>query len=192
MTRETIVFVLSISVLLGGRSLLLADGDTYKIAAGKGMSAKKIVVTNPIEVFRDNETVNLNWNEIEKTEPNLTKDNVAVYEFKTNRFLVTQIIEDGNKTELLFQTSLASNEKKYFRIMKQPEGLNKPVSEITTYCRFVPERKDDFAWENDKVAFRMYGPALEYETITCGIDVWVKCVSTPVAVQPAETLISTD
>jgi hypothetical protein len=180
MTKETIVFVLSVSVLFGGRSLLLAEGEAYETAAGKGMSAKKIVVTNPIEVFRDNETVSLSWNEIEKTEPNLTKDNVAVYEFKTNRFLVTQIVEDGNKTELLFQTSLAPNEKKYFRITKQPEGSNKAVSEITTYCRFVPERKDDFAWENDKVAFRMYGPALEYETITCGIDAWVKCVSTPV------------
>jgi unsaturated rhamnogalacturonyl hydrolase len=180
MTKETIVFVLSVSVLLGGRSLLLAEGETYEIAAGKGLSAKKIVVTNPIAVFRDNETVSLNWKEIEKTEPNLTKDNAAVYEFETNRFLVTQVVEDGNKTELLFQTSLAPNEKKYFRIMKQPEGLNKPVSEITTYCRFVPERKDDFAWENDKVAFRMYGPALEYETITCGIDAWVKCVPTPV------------
>jgi unsaturated rhamnogalacturonyl hydrolase len=176
MIKKTIVFVLSVSVLLGGWSLLPAEGE----AADKGMSAGKIVVTNPIEVSRDNETVSLNWEKIEKTEPNLTKDNVAVYELKTNRFLVTQIVEDGNKTELLFQTSLAPNEKKYFRIMKQPEGLNKPVSEIKTYCRFVPERNDDFAWENDKVAFRMYGPALEWETITCGIDAWAKCVPTPV------------
>ena len=180
MTRKTILFVLSVCVLLGGWSLLPAEGETGKNAAGKGMSARKIVVTNPIAVSRDNETVSLNWNEIEKTEPNLTKDNVAVCEFETNRFLVTQIVEDGNKTELLFQTSLTPNEKKYFRIMKQPEELNKPASEITTYCRFVPERSDDFAWENDKVAFRMYGPALEYETITCGIDAWVKCVPTPV------------
>ncbi len=29
-----------------------------------------------------------------------------------------------------------------------------------TFCRFVPERSDDFAWENDNVAFRVYGPAL--------------------------------
>ena len=25
---------------------------------------------------------------------------------------------------------------------------------------YVPERKDDFAWENDKIAFRAYGKAL--------------------------------
>ena len=29
-----------------------------------------------------------------------------------------------------------------------------------TYARFVPEREDDFAWENDLVAFRAYGPAM--------------------------------
>src|SRR5690606_23752079 len=28
-----------------------------------------------------------------------------------------------------------------------------------TYGRYVPERYDDFAWENDVVAFRMYGKA---------------------------------
>ncbi len=181
MPRKTIVFVLSVSVLLGGRSLQPADGDTSEIAAGKEMPVKKIVVTNPIEVSRDNETISLNWEKIEKAEPNLTKDNVAVYDFKAKRFLVTQIVEDGNKTQLLFQTSLAPSEKKDFRITKQPEESKKSASEFTTYCRFVPERDDDFAWENDKVAFRMYGPALEWETITCGIDAWVKCVPTPVA-----------
>lgn len=47
------------------------------------------------------------------------------------------------------------------------------------YARFVPERMDDFAWENDRIAFRMYGPALikGEGTVSSGIDVWVK--STP-------------
>jgi hypothetical protein len=180
MTKKTVLLVFSASVLLGGRSMLPAYGEASEIAGGKEMPGRKIVVTNPIEISRDNETVSLNWEKIENTEPNLTKDNVAVYDVKAKRFLVTQIVEDGNKTQLLFQTSLAPNENKDFRIMKQPEGFIKPASEITTYCRFVPERDDDFAWENDKVAFRMYGQALEWETITCGIDVWAKCVPTPI------------
>ena len=40
------------------------------------------------------------------------------------------------------------------------------------------ERHDDFAWENDRVAHRMYGTGLETwkkEPLTSsGIDVWVK------------------
>ncbi|WP_345952919.1 DUF4861 family protein [Mucilaginibacter sp. PAMB04168] len=47
-----------------------------------------------------------------------------------------------------------------------------------TFARFVPERYDDFAWENDRVAFRMYGPALESKKDNAfGIDVWSKRTS---------------
>ncbi|RZK78386.1 MAG: DUF4861 domain-containing protein, partial [Pedobacter sp.] len=43
------------------------------------------------------------------------------------------------------------------------------------FGRYVPERKDDFAWENDKIAFRMYGKALEGTNENAyGIDVWAK------------------
>ena len=38
-----------------------------------------------------------------------------------------------------------------------------------------PERKDDFAWENDRGAYRVYGPALERsKERSYGIDVWTK------------------
>jgi unsaturated rhamnogalacturonyl hydrolase len=43
------------------------------------------------------------------------------------------------------------------------------------FARFVPEAFDDVAWENDRIAFRAYGPALEGQQKTgSGIDVWVK------------------
>jgi hypothetical protein len=43
------------------------------------------------------------------------------------------------------------------------------------FGRAVPERKDDFAWENEVVAYRIYGPALEATgEISSGIDVWSK------------------
>lgn len=38
-----------------------------------------------------------------------------------------------------------------------------------------PERKDDFAWENDRGAYRVYGPALERTgERSFGVDVWTK------------------
>jgi hypothetical protein len=44
-----------------------------------------------------------------------------------------------------------------------------------TYGRFVVERRDDFAWENDLVAFRIYGPALiPVDGPSNGIDIWYK------------------
>jgi rhamnogalacturonyl hydrolase YesR len=48
------------------------------------------------------------------------------------------------------------------------------------YARFVPERKDDFAWENDLVAFRAYGPALRASVEDSGIDCWFKRVPYPI------------
>ncbi len=49
----------------------------------------------------------------------------------------------------------------------QPEGQR-------VFGRFVPERKDDFAWENEYAAFRMYGPALAPENPSNGVDLWLK------------------
>ena len=41
--------------------------------------------------------------------------------------------------------------------------------------RMYPERVDDIAWENDRTAYRLYGPALQRSGEKAyGIDVWVK------------------
>src|SRR5687767_4261811 len=50
----------------------------------------------------------------------------------------------------------------------------------STYCRAVPERADDFAWENDLAAFRVYGPALRSKPENSGIDCWLKRVEYPI------------
>lgn len=53
-------------------------------------------------------------------------------------------------------------------------------AESATFCRFVHERADDFAWENDLVAFRAYGPALRAGAENSGIDCWLKRVPYPI------------
>ncbi len=50
-----------------------------------------------------------------------------------------------------------------------------PPQEPLVFGREAPERKDDFAWENQVVAYRVYGPALQATgEIASGIDVWSK------------------
>ena len=44
----------------------------------------------------------------------------------------------------------------------------------TVMARFVPERADDFVFENNLVAGRIYGKALEGNPTSPGIDIWVK------------------
>jgi unsaturated rhamnogalacturonyl hydrolase len=65
-------------------------------------------------------------------------------------------------------------------LLKAAEKL--VVEDVTprAYARLVPERKDDLAWENDKVAFRIYGPALRSGPEDSGIDIWCKRVARPI------------
>ena len=53
-------------------------------------------------------------------------------------------------------------------------ACQKEVVQPKVLGRFVPERKDDFAWENEYAAFRMYGPALRPENPSNGVDLWLK------------------
>lgn len=57
---------------------------------------------------------------------------------------------------------------------------SQPEASPSTFARFVPERQDDFAWENDVVAFRSYGPAARPKPENAGIDCWLKRVTYPI------------
>lgn len=102
-------------------------------------------------------------------------------EFNTDKIVVLdtagkqvpyQILYKGSDKpqSMIFQVSLAAGKKVSFTVQ---EGVpDKYPSK--TFARFVPERKDDFTWENDKIAFRIYGPALANENPSNGVDVWYK------------------
>ncbi len=117
-------------------------------------------------------------------------DNVIVL-YKDSA-LVSQAVDhsgDGAVDEILFQTDLRAGEEKLFTLQASADGAaRRPKSPVTTYSRFVPERIDDYAWENDRVAFRTYGPEAQRitesgkpgGTLTSGMDCWLKRVSHPV------------
>lgn len=47
------------------------------------------------------------------------------------------------------------------------------------YVRHIAERKGDIAWENDRVAFRIYSKMVE-SSVGSGVDLWTKSVDRPV------------
>ena len=80
----------------------------------------------------------------------------------------SQLTHDG---KLLFQVDIKAGETLNFTIST---GAPQPFAP-KTYGRFITERKDDFAWENDRVAFRIYGHALiEVDGPSNGLDLWYK------------------
>ena len=80
----------------------------------------------------------------------------------------SQLTYDG---KLIFQVELKAKENVVYAIKTGAPEEYSPK----TYGRFITERYDDFAWENDRVAFRIYGPALiAIDGPSNGIDLWYK------------------
>ncbi len=116
------------------------------------------------------------------------KENIRIRS-ENNVLLPIQWVDndlDGDFNEFLFEAKIAANSKQRFFIIVDSSRI--PTVGNATFCRFVPERSDDFAWENDKVAFRVYGPKGQEEaiggeagsTLSSGIDIWLKKVSYPI------------
>jgi hypothetical protein len=91
----------------------------------------------------------------------------------TKAELPYQLIYKGSKEPIALVLSIEIGARATVKIDVK-EG--KPaVVQPKTFARFVPERYDDFAWENDKVAFRLYGAALDNRKDNAyGMDVWSK------------------
>jgi hypothetical protein len=89
--------------------------------------------------------------------------------------------DDYHKPDIvIFQSDFAANETKTF-IVTAGKKQEYTTADFRAYGRFVRERFDDFAWENDLIAHRTYGKALiswKGEPLTSSsIDIWSKRVS---------------
>lgn len=84
-----------------------------------------------------------------------------------NNYLTIQWIDnngDGKNDEVLFQAKVDAKKTNYYKIVADSKTAV-PESKLTTYSRLVPERVDDYTWENDKIAFRVYGPKGQAEAL---------------------------
>lgn len=85
---------------------------------------------------------------------------------------VQQRAADDDAGHALIEIRMGAGER--HEVVLRPAGDSAPPPS-RAFGRHVPERMDDFAWENDRVAFRMYGPALAATgEVSSGIDVWAK------------------
>ncbi|AEI51084.1 DUF4861 family protein [Runella slithyformis] len=47
------------------------------------------------------------------------------------------------------------------------------------FVRYMPEANGNICWENDRIAFRVYGPPVKHR-VSSGIDIWTKSVDYPI------------
>lgn len=135
-------------------------------------SGAKIKVTNPLKMARANETVEIGWNDVQAKVPGATPEDIVVIS-PDGKQQPSQVIYNGGAEPkaLIFQATVPANGSTTYKL-KTGVRENYPAQ---AFGRFVPERMDDFAWENNLIAHRMYGPALEATgEISNGIDIWLK------------------
>src|SRR5438477_8777089 len=147
-------------------------------SAAAGQLAVK--ASNRLRIARPRQTIELSAKDLAPLgEKDLTKIHVKD---SSGRELLCQAVDtdydDYHRPDvLIFQADFAPGETKTFAVYagKRQEYARE---DFKAYGRFVRERFDDFAWENDLIAHRTYGKALitwKGEPLTSSaIDIWSK------------------
>jgi len=181
-------------------SLALSAALATSLAAPLANAAEQLRVTasHDLAIARQSETITIPWTEVNRVLPGALIQRLAVRD-RTGRVLahqVTNVLPEAKDPqnvgaaygELIFQYSFAPGEKSASFTVEKTESLA-PVSPTAVTARYIQERLDDFAWENDLVAHRTYGPALgapampgvtKEVLVTSGLDIWFKRVNYPI------------
>jgi hypothetical protein len=168
------------------KTLLYSVIVTLLFSCNKEENKTIITIKNTLDFERTFETIEIKKSEL-KTD-NFTS--IGIKDKKTGKLLITQFVDndgDGSMDKILFQPKIAANSIANFQIVHISKE-NQPKAENLCYSRFVPERTDDYTWENDKVAFRVFGPVAQKMieenipggTLSSGVDAWLKKVKYPI------------
>jgi hypothetical protein len=160
--------------------------------------ALTVTVSHELALARPSETITVPWSEVNRVLPGALIQRLVVRDAR-GRVLphqvtnVAPLAKDPKNVgaaygELIFQHDFAAGEKSATFTVEKSDTLN-PVFPAKAYARYVQERLDDFAWENDRIGHRTYGPALAAPAppgsgkevlATSGLDLWFKRVDYPI------------
>jgi hypothetical protein len=174
------------------RSMNTAIASLFAAAALSACAADKIVVTvtSDLAAARPAEMIAVPVAEVLRVFPGVMIDHLVVKD-GAGTVLPVQVTcfkpeeHRDNYLDLLFQHDFAAGEKSAVFTIERSEPPVPPFP-AKVFARYIPERFDDFAWENDRVAHRAYGPGLDTPAaggsrmISSGIDIWCKRVRYPI------------
>lgn len=132
-----------------------------------------VTVTNPLSVDRNGEMIEVSMAEI--AAKLRLPDTAQVVVLDENNLETPYQITYNDM--LIFPASVKASATATYTIRT---GIPKPV-DVVSCGRIYPERLDDVAWENDRAAYRAYGPALQASGEKgYGYDIWTKNTMEPV------------
>jgi hypothetical protein len=157
------------------------------IASAAGVT---LAVEHELDAARPAEIIAVPFAQIAAIAPGLRMYHIVVRDPK-GRALPLQVTnyqhdhKGATYDDLVFAYDFAAGEKRAVFTVESVTAATPPETPCA-YARSVPERFDDMAWENDRIAHRMYGfalntPAAGGERLRgSGIDVWAKRVAYPI------------
>jgi len=141
-----------------------------------------VTAVNHLQIARPSQTIELTTAQLAPLgEKDLEK--LHVFDSAGKEALAQAVDSDYNDYHqpnlLIFQGNFAPGETKTFTVsVGEKQEYN--TGDFKAYGRFVRERFDDYAWENNRIAHRTFGKALETwkgEPLTgSSIDIWAKRV----------------
>lgn len=180
------------------KTLLFLAAALWAAVATATAERLVITVTHDLAIARPAETITVPWSEVARGLPGALLQRIAVKDAagKVLPYQVTNVAPQAKDPEgkgiaygeLIFQHDFAAGEKTAKFTVEKTEAVA-PVFPTRAFARYVPERLDDFAWENDKIGHRTYGPALAAPVapgaskevlVTSGLDIWCKRVGYPI------------
>jgi hypothetical protein len=141
--------------------------------------AQKLEIVNPLPVDRQPEVVEVPLSEaLAHLHLSLAQaSSLVARNAATKERIPLQLYPNAQGMQpelLLLYVQLPAKGKLNFEFQSDPKA---PALAPLVFGREAAERKDDFAWENEFVTYRVYGPALQATgEIASGIDVWSKRV----------------
>lgn len=139
-------------------------------ACGPKQSAEFIItVTNEQAFDRSEEMVEVPISAVTEKVQLIDEEQYIVVDAEGNQ-VPYQITYDD---KILFPATVRAGSETIYKVQ-----VGEPIEpEKLVYGRHYPERVDDIAWENDRTAYRAYGPALQRNGERAfGYDAWVKRV----------------
>ncbi len=161
MSRTATLLVAPLAALVAALSVPAASGQAV------------VRVENPTDAVRQGEVVSVRWDALARRTPGLAPDRVRAVD-ADGAEIPTQAVDadgDGTPDDLLLWVGLWPGQSRDLRVEARPSTSTAPRA-----TALHDERRDDVAWENDRVAFRTYGAGLSAlePLVSSGIDVWTK------------------
>jgi hypothetical protein len=138
-----------------------------------------VKAVNKLPLARASQTLELSGKDLASVSSDLAR--IHIHDASGKEVLVQAVDTDYDAHRkpdvVIFQADFAANETKTFTVTVGAKHVYSK-DQFKAFGRFVRERFDDFMWENDRIAHRTYGKALETwegEPLSSStIDIWSK------------------